>query len=75
MDRNKFESLLKQKISRVTFSGHRVNDDYSLRKRREIVDAAMFAFDGAASESEGVVVASNRLFVGGKSSPDDDLPI
>jgi hypothetical protein len=48
MQRDIFEGVLKKKISQITFSGHRVNDDYSLNKRKAIVKAVMSAFDEAA---------------------------
>jgi 20S proteasome alpha/beta subunit len=43
-----FEAILKEKISKITFSGHRVNDEYSLGKRRIIIVLAISAFEEAA---------------------------
>jgi hypothetical protein len=47
MGRSKFETALKKKLAQITFSGHRVNDDYSLSKRKAIAAAVMSAFDEA----------------------------
>jgi hypothetical protein len=47
MQRDIFEKALKRKVSQITFSGHRVNDDYTLNKRKAIVEAVMSAFDEA----------------------------
>lgn len=48
MQKDIFEKALKRKVSLITFSGHRVNDDYSLNKRKAIVAVVMSAFDEAA---------------------------
>lgn len=50
MKRELFEKELRKKISQVTFSGHRVNDDYSLNKRKAIVAVVLSAFDEAAKQ-------------------------
>lgn len=48
MDREIFENELRKKVSQITFSGHRVNDTYSLNKRKAIMKVVMSAFDEAA---------------------------
>lgn len=48
MQRNVFEMALKRKVSQITFSGHRVNDDYTINKRKAIMAAVLSAFDEAA---------------------------
>ena len=51
MQKDVFEGILKKKVSQITFSGHRVNDDYSLNKRKAIVVVVMSAFGEAAEQS------------------------
>ena len=48
MQKDVFEKVLKRKVSQITFSGHRVNDDYSLNKRKAIMAVVLSAFDEAA---------------------------
>lgn len=50
MQKDIFEKVLNRKVSQITFSGHRVNDDYSMNKRKVIVAAVMSAFDEAAEQ-------------------------
>ena len=51
MQKDVFEKALKRKVSQITFSGHRVNDDYSLNKRKAIMAVVLSAFDEAAEHS------------------------
>ena len=51
MQKDVFEKALKRKVSQITFSGHRVNDDYSLNKRKAIMAVVISAFDEAAEQS------------------------
>ena len=51
MQKDVFEKVLKLKVSQITFGGHRVNDDYSLNKRKAIMAVVMSAFDEAAENS------------------------
>lgn len=50
MRKDIFEKTLKRKVSQITFSGHRVNDDYSLNKRKAIMAVVLSAFDEAAEQ-------------------------
>lgn len=51
MKKSIFEQSLKRKISQITFSGYRVNDDYTINKRKAIMAAVLSAFDEAAEHS------------------------
>lgn len=51
MQKDIFETALKRKVSQITFSGHRVNDDYTMNKRKAIMAAVLSAFDEAAEQS------------------------
>lgn len=51
MQKDIFEKALKRKVSQITFSGHRVNDDYSLNKRKAIMAVVLSAFDETAEQS------------------------
>lgn len=48
--RETIEHLLKHKVSQITFSGHRVNDRYTMNKRKAIVVAVLSVFDEAAEQ-------------------------
>ncbi len=51
MERDIFLKLLQAKIAQITFSGHRVNDQYTLNKRAQIFNVVVSAFDDAAQHS------------------------
>jgi hypothetical protein len=61
VQRDIFLKLLQAKIAQITFSGHRVNDQYTLNKRAQIFKAVVSAFDEAAQQERALDGAKTHV--------------
>jgi len=77
MQRDIFLKLLQAKIAQITFSGHRVNDQYALNKRAQIFHTVVAAFDEAAEKSvqRAASQAPRIVTVTGEDGKPEDIVI